>query len=58
LNTRPITEVCTQCALVAPNLSADCRPWLRRVYADSFRVVGETLEVDAIELSDRKESDR
>lgn len=47
--TRPIMVICTQCGRVMPELTKECDHYRRRVYADSVRVVGSTIEVDNVE---------
>ena len=49
---RATVHVCTQCAkshTKRESLPGECQPFTRRVYADSFRMVGQVLEVDAVE---------
>lgn len=58
MGSRAVAYMCSQCGRVAPNVTPTCAPYLRAVYLDSFRVVGDTLEVDGIELDDRPSNER
>jgi predicted ATP-dependent serine protease len=51
--TRPTIFVCSQCGRTGQRLTGDCARFQKLVYADSFRMVGSTLECDGVEPAQR-----
>lgn len=46
---RPIGVICTQCGRLTPDLRPECDRYRRRVYLDTLKQVGASVEVDAVE---------
>lgn len=49
MSARTIVVICTQCGRVMPDLTRECDRYRKRVYADTLRRVGSSIEVDGVE---------